>query len=63
MRWLPIVLVIVAGVMGCATQTSRLDQGYALSGTDPTGQMKIDDIRRSQSWSTRDFAYPRGLVW
>ena len=63
MRWLPIVLVIATGVVGCATQTSQLDQGYALSGTDPRAQQKIYDIKRSQSWSTRDFAYPRGLVW
>ena len=64
MRRILLVVLVGVGFAGCAAQSSRWDQGYAMPGDLRTIQDKqANDLERSQAWSARDFAHPRGLVW
>jgi hypothetical protein len=62
---LVLMVMVAASLAGCAAHGPRTHEGYAMYGDerDAGQQRRADDVRRSQSWSTHDFVYPRGLIW
>ena len=66
MKGIVIVLVLAAGLAGCATHTRHAGEGSAL----PREALQDPEVERlrpvsqphsSHAWSVRDFSTPRGL--
>ena len=68
MRRILLALTVLASLAGCAGHAARMNEGYASPGDLRSAEQRRaaqrdDDRESSHTWSVRDFAYPRGLIW